>query len=496
MTRKIGIGITTLNRRDIFMRALREMDRCTTKDVPIVVVDDGSDIPVPKVNRITVRIRNNHPRGIAHGKNQCIAALMAMPEVTDLFLFDDDVWPTEFGWEKTYLESDEQHLSHQPRFNGACARCQFGKPLVYNTIQGRPLCQDCCSTQLIYDGPKKFAVAWPSGTMLYMTRHAVDTVGGMRKQFTTMEHCEYSMRMHHAGLIEYAFQDIHNPKLYALDAYQPLRKRSIIPPDVRRRAAPTDKALCEKFAGTSDFVPYIEGRPQATVCIPWRATPDRIAAHDYCMKYWADHGFTVINGDSDPSKPFLCGQARNNAARQAKTDIVIIADGDTVPGDIDQIYAAIDLVNLDSRCAVWPFTVYKHVPAASMELRDLRQSPVDQEYRHGSPGGMVVINRETFWSICGFDERFVPGAWGFDDTSFLLAAKTLLKVERVDGTVYSFNHSVDSSGVDGRDLSENNPNKARWRLYEFASRASEAVMRELVKDQHFTTRYSPTRKRN
>lgn len=31
--------------------------------------------------------------------------------------------------------------------------------------------------------------------------------------------------------------------------------------------------------------------------------------------WWLDNGFAVIDADSDPGKPFLCNQARNNAVR-------------------------------------------------------------------------------------------------------------------------------------------------------------------------------------
>lgn len=73
---------------------------------------------------------------------------------------------------------------------------------------------------------------------------------------------------------------------------------------------------------------------QATVCLPWRATEDRIPAHDTCLKFWHDHGFDTIQADSDANRPFLCNAARINAVRQATTDVVIIADAGTIPHNV------------------------------------------------------------------------------------------------------------------------------------------------------------------
>jgi predicted glycosyltransferase involved in capsule biosynthesis len=89
---------------------------------------------------------------------------------------------------------------------------------------------------------------------------------------------------------------------------------------------------------------------------------------------------------------------------------------------------------------------------------------------------MIVVNREAFWSINGFDERFIPGASGFDDTSFMLAAQTLLNTQRIMGTVYSFDHP--ESVV--RDYGEDNPNISRYKLYEYAN-LNPKLMNELVK---------------
>ena len=216
----------------------------------------------------------------------------------------------------------------------------------------------------------------------------------------------------------------------------------------------------------------------ATVCIPWRATPDRVPAFERACAFWTGHGYRVISADSDPSQPFLCNQARNDAVRQADTDIVIIADGDTIPENIDQIHQALHMVAEGDADVVWPFDTYRHVTNDSIGREDPRDFTVVEEYRHGSPGGIIVAARDAYWSINGYDERFVPGAWAWDDTAFALAAETLLTTRRIPGVVYSFDHEVDNAGHPGRNLDES-PNKPRFMLYEFARHQPE-LMRALI----------------
>lgn len=218
-----------------------------------------------------------------------------------------------------------------------------------------------------------------------------------------------------------------------------------------------------------------------TVCIPWRHTDSRKAAFDRCIDYWHNqHQFRVIAHDSNIEQSWLCGQARNNAVHRADTDIIIVADADTLPADIQQIDKAITLVATAQADIVWPFTIYRQLTADAVNDNNLDNSTVTREYTHGSPGGIIVANRRAFWSIGGYDEQFEPGAWGFDDDAFMYAAQTLLNTRRLTGIVYSFDHDVDEYlNGRGRDLSNNNPNKRRWRQFHQA-RGNRARMRQLI----------------
>jgi hypothetical protein len=205
-----------------------------------------------------------------------------------------------------------------------------------------------------------------------------------------------------------------------------------------------------------------------TVCMPWRAQSDRIAAHDRVRNMWEHFGFPVIEADSDPDKPFSVAQARNNAVRRAHgADVIIVADADVVP-DIGSVHAALD----NPEGVVYPFETFLHIPSEWVTRADLFAAPIDQKYGR-SVGGMFVCTPETYWSLGGMDELFYP-VWGYEDNAFGYAAETLVGVRREPGVLFSFNHSAN------RDLSEDNPNRSRHALYRFAH-GRPTVMRELIR---------------
>ena len=204
----------------------------------------------------------------------------------------------------------------------------------------------------------------------------------------------------------------------------------------------------------------------ATVCIPWRAQPDRLPAYDRVRNFWSHFGFPVIIADSDEGKPFHISEARNNAVFEADTDNIILADADTIP-DMGAVYEA-----LENECVTYPFTTYRHIRADYVNAADLMTAPVDREYRR-SVGGVLVCPRQQYWNLGGMDERF-EARWGYEDNAFHIVASTLGWVKRVSGYIWSFNHAAD------RDLTDDNPNKHRFALYQAAA-GKPAMMRELIK---------------
>lgn len=208
----------------------------------------------------------------------------------------------------------------------------------------------------------------------------------------------------------------------------------------------------------------------ATVCMPWRPAPDRMAAYARVTAFWKHHGLPIVEADSTPALAFSLAEARNRAVRQAETEYVIVADADTIP-DIGAVTRALTMPD----GVTWPFTHYRHIPAEWVDHPDLMTAPVDQAYRN-SVGGLLVCRRETYWRLGGMDDRF-ERCWGYEDNAFHAAAATLAKVNRLPGTVFSFNHTVAGTG---RDMTPRNPNRHRYELYKFAN-GKPHLMRELIK---------------
>lgn len=165
----IGIGISTFGREETAKHAIEHIIKFAPEGSKIVIIQDV--------------------QGIAKAKNQCLAQL---DECSDIFLFDDDCYPTKQYWWLTYINSGEPHLcftfSHlrDGRKNGN--RELIKKHSNLNVFQN------------------------PSGCMIYLNKKCIDTVGGFDEEYDIYghEHCDLSVRIHNAGLTSYPFMDVEN----------------------------------------------------------------------------------------------------------------------------------------------------------------------------------------------------------------------------------------------------------------------------------------------
>src|SRR5512139_2696961 len=174
--------------------------------------------------------------------------------------------------------------------------------------------------------------------------------------------------------------------------------------------------------------------------MPWRATPDRIPAHDRCLKFWTEHGFTVVEADSGTGA-FNRAKARNRAVAKAGADMLVLADADTLPAHITQITTAITLAD-KTNGAVWPYLVYRLLPADAVTIEDLSTVTAVRDFpQKWRPGGLTIITHDAWQAVGGYDERFGPG-WCCEDGAFRLACETLLNTQRLPGVAYAIDHDA------------------------------------------------------
>lgn len=224
---RIGVAITTQNRRDILEQSIHNWKLHLPPGSPLVVVDDASNNPVQDMDGVVVA-RHDSMKGIAASKNRCLAELMSL-NMDHLLLADDDAWPIDSRWADIYVNDPMPHLMH----------CWGSKRHIRS------------------DGRYSY---WthPRGVLLYVDRRVVDAVGGMRLEFGRWggEHVEWSRRIHAAGFTPEPFMDtVRSTGLWECLDYTRRHESTVSAAD---RASTKDlrNSLASRFAGSREFVPY------------------------------------------------------------------------------------------------------------------------------------------------------------------------------------------------------------------------------------------------
>jgi glycosyltransferase involved in cell wall biosynthesis len=192
---KIGIGITTRNRKDVFDKTFWDMMNFSPLEAKFAVVDDASETPLIKGDYFPYGSQHEMYRfdtnvGIAAAKNKCFELL---DDCDHIFLLDDDTYAISHNWWKPYVESPEPHLmyifkQYPPSYKG---------PQLNDTVK-------------LYEDDKIIAYTHPRGCMLYFDRKCLELVGGMDTIFgkACHEHPDLSNRIYNAGLTRFRFMDV------------------------------------------------------------------------------------------------------------------------------------------------------------------------------------------------------------------------------------------------------------------------------------------------
>ena len=151
----------------------------------------------------------------------------------------------------------------------------------------------------------------------------------------------------------------------------------------------------------------MNAEPLATVVIPWRPSPSRLAPFARVQAFWQQHfpHWPIVTADSD-TEVFSLSQARNNGVRQADTPIVVISDADTIPPPANVTAAVADPTGV-----CWPFTRYRVLAAEYIDVPfdELNAMPHLYEWGGAGPngvGGCLITTVKEYWRLGGQPPEF------------------------------------------------------------------------------------------
>ncbi len=202
---------------------------------------------------------------------------------------------------------------------------------------------------------------------------------------------------------------------------------------------------------------------RTVVLVPWRGgDPDREFAWDQVKRRWAETEFEVFVADSPKKRKFNRAAAINAAAKAAGDwDVAIIADADTWD-NIAACRRAVELVSRKGGASVPWNTRLKLSAAGSTRFVAMgrKKATKTSDLDHDDPtrisgvvpnkrGGAIVVTREMFEEVGGFDEGFTD--WGHEDRAFRLAVESLtgLRLPEQSAKVYHLWHPLASTDRKG-----------------------------------------------
>jgi len=249
-TPRMGIAVTARNRHEQTTETLARIRQHTPPGVPIIIVDDASDPPIPNAD-----IRFDRNVGIPAAKNASLEALMDLG-VEHLFLFDNDAYPIVDDWWKPFVESPEIHLSAQ-----------------FMDLEGSRKLGD---VKILYADDQIEAWSGQRGYCLYYHRTAIDAVGGFDPVYGMglFEHSDLANRLYARGLTTWRYASPRNSHLLveSLDRLQAVPRTPLPERDklLRRNAELHNRRREASFDG---YVEYRRPRDIILTCL-YTGQPD------------------------------------------------------------------------------------------------------------------------------------------------------------------------------------------------------------------------------
>lgn len=408
---RIGVGITTRNRYEVFVKTLSAI-RQHTPDAKVVVVDDASDTPVTEAT-----FRFNENAGIARAKNKCLELL---DDCDHIFLFDDDCAPTVDEWWKPYVASSEPHLM-----------------FAWGDIH--------------YETSELIGYQWPKGCMLYIERRVLSRVGGMDPVFGYWgcEHMSWSDRIHNAGLTTCRYQDVpeSHKLIESLDRWGQIE--SSVPLAIREQA---NVAAAEAARYSDSFVPYRESAAAPRVALSVLVPSVSARRMDFAPRIAdalygqlealpaADQPRVEILMLTD-AKSMVLGDKRNALIRIAQGDYVVFVDDDDRIADD---YLSTLLEATSQRTDVITFNADVSLDGGKpmkcrYSITYAEDANTATEY-HRLPNHITAVRREH-----ALTTPFASQLKG-EDSDFATRLRPLLRTEhRLDKTLYYYDYNASTT---------------------------------------------------
>lgn len=178
MTPRLGIAITTFNRRDLVTGLCAAIRLFTKAPYDLVICDDGSsDGTVEVLKSLGETVIGGRNGGIARNKNRGIWYLLNQTHADVILLLDDDVVPGGWEWERDWIDA-------------SIAFGHVNYPLPHRRENG-----------VIYTAAAPALVELIRGCALAFSRGALTSIGFMDPRFGRYghEHSDLSFRAVHAG---------------------------------------------------------------------------------------------------------------------------------------------------------------------------------------------------------------------------------------------------------------------------------------------------------
>lgn len=208
----------------------------------------------------------------------------------------------------------------------------------------------------------------------------------------------------------------------------------------------------------------------------------------WVLKWWrANFPEAQVCMGRNFDEPFHRGRARNDAALNARRDVLVIADADTIP-DAAAVAAAVQAVTDREAPWVLPYAENSYFNLSESSTQwvlgcnpatttiPAPTNPEAFEHQITSWAGCLVVPRVAFEAVGGYDERFT--GWGYEDNAFRIALDTIVgKHQRLAAHCCHLWHPVTA------ELTWDQPfiteNRTLYRRYERAQ-GDAGLMREVL----------------